>query len=370
MAKTASPSALQRFLTWGAQNPWTLGGIAAGTVGMIIIIAAVAASVSSGASIPPPGVLPRSPTATPTLAPTAPTIGPTVSPSMLPTTPPSTRPTVAPTTGPTTSPTAAPTAITVTTAAALSSGNSTAVTATELRSAVASWQSDSDTLTTTLTNVLWSTSRRLTAAASSPAITWNPTHDSVYFSIFDAVNVVPLFTSNFDYKYADSGTVLLAAAGKALAGNGGKFVAFGGNPLHDMGRLTNVGGGSGNAAFNTSLAMITRWLLDADSSTPSSQLRGKIVVAQQPGPSSYWFQHDASTRRWLTRNFKLANVTAINACDNHKLQGCLAGAKLLVIGRQMGRTADSASNNATTDVNMIYRAVRDFSLSGGAFVYT
>lgn len=83
------------------------------------------------------------------------------------------------------------------------------------------------------------------------------------------------------------------------------------------------------------LINIVRWLLNANPSTATSALTPKIVVAHIPGAGSYYFNQDANTRQWLTSRLPGATVNQINACDNYMLSGCLTGAQLLVIGRQV-----------------------------------
>ncbi len=54
-------------------------------------------------------------------------------------------------------------------------------------------------------------------------------------------------------------------------------------------------------------------------------------------------------------------MSAINACDNFALSGCLVDADLLIIGRQMGRSDDAAANSATTDAIAVADAVEAFA---------
>jgi hypothetical protein len=187
---------------------------------------------------------------------------------------------------------------------------------------------------------------------------------------FDLVNTCPLLVSNKNYKTSSSSSpAYLAIAGQALAGKGGRFVAYAGNPFHDMARLSSRPGGSGNAAFNASLVNTVRWLLDVGTTTADHGVASKIVIAHLPGASSYWFQHDVSTRAWFSSKFRAVNVTKVNACDNDCLGACLKGATLLVIGRQMGQEDDTAANSATTDASAVTADVAAFSRAGGSVLY-
>ncbi len=81
------------------------------------------------------------------------------------------------------------------------------------------------------------------------------------------------------------------------------------------------------------------------------------------------FPHDIETTNWLASRLPAANVSAINACDNFALPGCLVDADLLVIGQQVGRNDDTAANSATTDTIAVADAVEAFARRGKPVLY-
>ena len=72
------------------------------------------------------------------------------------------------------------------------------------------------------------------------------------------------------------------------------------------------------------------------------------------------FPHDTQTTSWLTSRLPSANVSAINACDNLALQGCLVDADLLVIGQ---------ADDAATNVTAVMAAVEDFARRSKPVLY-
>ena len=176
-----------------------------------------------------------------------------------------------------------------------------------------------------------------TGPATVGALDWDPSHDSSYFSVLDQGRNHVVLAGN--WRYAD-GT---AGAGKVLAVAGqtpgvqARYVAFGGNPMAVP----------GNAALDTYLMNTLAWL------TQRSSVTGlKVVTAHLPGSATYWFPHEAKVRHWFTAhvpgvilNGQPGNtLTSDDTCDGDKLDACLQGADLLVIGRQQGPNVGNSSS--------------------------
>ena len=280
-----------------------------------------------------------------------------------------TSPTVAPSSQPTMQP---PVPLATSMQVALATGSSANVTVSDLVLALSNVTQRCISTYNTITTIPFASypttisARRSRRALQSVGYTnismsWDPTHDSVFFQVSDPIWSAPLLRVNSP----DTATGALAIAGTALAGKGGKFAAFGTNPLHDLAKYPGRNGGAGDSGFNQSIANVARWLLQ---NNDLSSLGINVVVAHIPG-NNYWFDHDDSTIRWVKQNLPSAQVNAINACDNQALPGCLANAQLLVIGRQMGTEDDSSANSPTTDPQFVANAVRNYSSHGGAVLY-
>ncbi|MFO1275242.1 MAG: ImpA family metalloprotease [Sphaerotilus natans] len=161
---------------------------------------------------------------------------------------------------------------------------------------------------------------------------WNPSHDSVWFSLLDTTQNRPILVSNWSYKGGNAGTPsVLAVAGTLPSGT--RYAAFGGNPL----------GVRGNAATDQLMQRTIAWL------TRRTSFAGlKVVTAHLPGTETYWFPHEGRTRSWLASTFPGVTINGIttnpatqadNRCDGDRLDACLQGAHLLVIGREQGPQA-------------------------------
>lgn len=161
---------------------------------------------------------------------------------------------------------------------------------------------------------------------------WNPSHDSVWFSLLDTTQNRPILVSNWSYKGGNAGTPsVLAVAGTLPSGT--RYAAFGGNPL----------GVRGNAATDQLMQRTIAWL------TRRTSFAGlKVVTAHLPGTETYWFPHESRTRSWLASTFPGVTINGIttnpatqadNRCDGDRLDACLQGAHLLVIGREQGPQA-------------------------------
>lgn len=168
---------------------------------------------------------------------------------------------------------------------------------------------------------------------------WDPSHDSAYFTVLDQGRNQVMLTGNWRYSDGTAGSnTTLAVAGTAPTSQA-RYAAFGGNPLAV----------AGNAAMDAYLKNTVAWL------TQRSNFTGlKVVTAHLPGKATYWFPHEAKVRTWLATQFPgvtlnglpADQVTTDDSCDGDKLDTCLQGADLLVIGRQQG---PNVGNSSTPD---------------------
>ena len=166
-------------------------------------------------------------------------------------------------------------------------------------------------------------------ATPADGITWDPSHDSVTFNVLDSARNHVVLASNWKFKGSTAGSgATLAVAGQAPA-SGTRYAAFGGNPMAV----------AGNAAMDQFMRNTVSWLTQR---TDLGNL--KVVTAHLPGKATYWFPHETKLRDWIATRMPGATVNGLpaaqavadDACDGDKLDACLQGADLLVIGRQQG----------------------------------
>ncbi len=309
------------------------------------------------------------PTAIPTLIPTAvpTTAAPSALPTLIPTVP--TNPTYEPSAKPTFGPSIMPPTVPVIYAGnniaptigfkivnALSSGDASLVTGDELRTCYMELHNLQSNVRDKIIADIFTNSSNGNKYTS---ISWNPTRNSVYFTIADIANTYPLMISNYDYG---SSTYTTKPVPVAIAGYykdfGSKYVAFANNPF-----AVPLDTDSASILKNT----ITWLNKGIDPSTLSNSF--KVTIAHLPGKSSTYFSHDIPTHAWFADNYPQAQVNAINACDNDALDNCLIGSKLLVIGIQIDRINDKAVTALTTNVPQVSNAVRRFMEQGGSVFY-
>jgi len=164
-------------------------------------------------------------------------------------------------------------------------------------------------------------------ANSLTGLTWDPTHDSSYWTVLDSSRNQPILSSNWSYTDGASASAVVLGVTGIHPSTLGRYAAFGGNPL----------GERGNADMDSFMQNTIAWLTQR-----SDFSNFKVVVAHLPGTETYWFPHEAKVRSWLasrypqaTINGKAASATqADNLCDGDALDACLQGANLLVIGRE------------------------------------
>jgi immunomodulating metalloprotease len=252
-------------------------------------------------------------------------------------------------------------------AAALANGNSSGVSLPVVMAAVQSKLNSQMVTFASTRQALFGLNADSSANASSlSGIDWNPTHDSVHFTVLDQARNQAFLPSN--WRYSDSAVSsgkTLAVMGK-LADSAAKYAAFSGNPLAER----------GNAKMDL-LVKNTVELLTGQSN--GSNL--KVVTAHLPGSATYWFPHEAKVRTWLTTQFPGitinglpgAQATTDDTCDGDKLEACLVGANLLVIGRQQSRNTGNSSSPdvypAGYNSDTVMQAVASAQVRGVAVLY-
>ncbi|NDY92447.1 ImpA family metalloprotease [Ideonella livida] len=247
---------------------------------------------------------------------------------------------------------------------ALATGDASAVdSATALSQTQALLQAQQAMVETTRQAVLGTGSAGGTEAVA-PA-SWNPTHDSVYFTLLDPGRHAVLLTGNWRYKGSEAAAGRVLAVAGADPSTGARYAALGGNPLAVR----------GNAAMDTMLRNTMRWL------TGRSTLNGlRVVTAHLPSTATYWFQHEAPTRAWLTAQVPAVRINGVegslavdDSCDGSALAGCLQNADLLILGRQQGPNQGNSSTPDTYpagyDTTTVMAALRAAQARGVPVLY-
>jgi immunomodulating metalloprotease len=224
--------------------------------------------------------------------------------------------------------------------AALASGDASAVNLAEVQSAArAQLQTQAAAHTAARQAFFALTATGSPTAASPSGMDWNPSHDSSTFTVLDSARNQVMLAGNWRYADSTAGSGrVLAVAGQAPA-TGARYAAFGGNPLAVP----------GNAAMDTLMRNTVAWLTGR---TRFDNL--KVVTAHLPGQATYWFPHEAKVRTWFSTQFPGVTLNGVasgqaqgdDRCDGDKLDACLQGADLLVIGRQQG---PNVGNSTTPD---------------------
>jgi immunomodulating metalloprotease len=169
-------------------------------------------------------------------------------------------------------------------------------------------------------------------------IDWNPGQESMTLRPLDQSRNHVLLVGNWRYK----GTA--APAGRVLAvtgtdpQTGARYAAFGSNPLALR----------GNAAMDTAMKNTLAWL------TGRSDLSGlKVVTSHLPGTATTWFKHEVPTRAWLAAQLPGVTINGVagdpkvdDTCDGSRLDACLQGAHLLVIGSQEAPNSGTSTYSA------------------------
>lgn len=232
---------------------------------------------------------------------------------------------------------------------ALSTGDASALSLSAAQSAVSAQLQDQIDRSAAMRLALYGVTADGTALTDSlSGIDWNPSHDSSTFTVLDGARNAVIAAGNWRYVDSTAGSgQVLAVTGQmpvGSAGAGARYAAFGGNPLAVP----------GNAAMDALMRNVIGWLTAGKSN--GSGLR--VVTAHLPGQSTYWFPHEPKVRSWLaaqypgvTINGQSAAVAAAagapdDSCDGDRLDACLQGADLLVIGRQQG---PNVGNSSTPD---------------------
>lgn len=188
-------------------------------------------------------------------------------------------------------------------------------------------------------------------------VDWNPSHDSVTFTVLDQGRNRVLLPGNWRYKGTDPATGRVLAVAGTDPATGARYAAFGGNPLAVR----------GNAAMDTVMKNTLAWL------TGRSDLSGlQVVTAHLPSTATYWFPHEIPTRAWLTAQLPAVRINGVagasavdDSCDGSALADCLQDADLLVIGRQEAPN----SGPSTYDGGSVMNAVRAAQARGVPVLY-
>ncbi|WP_293995070.1 ImpA family metalloprotease [Sphaerotilus sp.] len=222
---------------------------------------------------------------------------------------------------------------------ALATGNAAGVTLATVTATTKTLLSTQQTGYAALKQALFGLNANGTANATSlTSLDWDPSHDSSWFTLLDSTQNQAILPTNWSYGSGNAGTsTTLAVAGTNAAGNA-RYAAFGGNPF----------GVPGNASMDKFLLNTVAWLTRRTTFTNL-----KVVTAHLPGTETYWFPHENKTRTWFTSKYPGVALNGVvtgaatqadNRCDGDKLDACLQGADLLVIGREQG---PNAYNGAT-----------------------
>jgi len=232
---------------------------------------------------------------------------------------------------------------------ALVSGDASAVSLSTAQAAVSAQLQDQIDRYAATRSILYGLAADGSALPDSLAgIDWDPTHDSSTLTVLDGARNAVMLAGNWRYVDGTAGSgQVLAVTGQmpqGSAGAGARYAAFGGNPLAVP----------GNAAMDALMRNVIGWLTAGRSN--STPLR--VVTAHLPGQSTYWFAHEPKVRSWLATQYPGVTIngqsataaTSANApddsCDGDRLDACLQGADLLVIGRQQG---PNIGNSSTPD---------------------
>lgn len=235
---------------------------------------------------------------------------------------------------------------------ALTTGNASAIPLATVMTATKTLLSTQQTRYASLKQALFGLNADGTANATSlTSLDWDPSHDSSWFTLLDSIQNQTLLTSNWSYKGGSAGTsTALAVAGTNAAGNA-RYAAFGGNPL----------GVPGNASMDKLMMNTVAWLTKRTAFTNL-----KIVTAHLPGTETYWFPHENKTRAWFVAKYPGVAINGVttgaatqadNRCDGDKLDACLQGVDLLVIGREQGPNAYNGANVMQAVLNAQSRGI-------------
>lgn len=225
--------------------------------------------------------------------------------------------------------------------AALSTGDASAVdSATALSATVGLLQTQLAAETATRQAVF--------SGVGGTGVDWNPSHDSVTFTLLDQGRNRVLLPGNWRYKGTDPAAGRVLAVAGTDPATGARYAAFGGNPLAVR----------GNAAMDTVMKNTLAWL------TGRSDLSGlQVVTAHLPSTATYWFQHEIPTRAWLTAQLPSVRINGVagaaavdDSCDGSALATCLQGADLLVIGRQEAPNSGPSTYNGGSVMNAVRAA--------------
>ena len=189
-------------------------------------------------------------------------------------------------------------------------------------------------------------------------ITWDPSHDSVWFDSTLIGEHFPLLISNTAAKRSESTIKNLAMAG--IKHNGARYVAMGSNVLHDLAH-TNQPAGSANEQMQLLMENTIAWLTDKSNFKNEAS---NIVIAHQA--DSYYFRHDPTTQDWVKNTYPQASINDIDSCESTYLASCLSNADLLIIGRENG---DNDNHGIAFNLEATMTAVKNAQSNGIPVLY-
>jgi immunomodulating metalloprotease len=252
-------------------------------------------------------------------------------------------------------------------AAAMASGNASAVSLPIVMAAAKNQLSNQMLAYANSRQSLFGLNADGTANANSlGGIDWNPTHDSVHFTVLDQAHNQAFLPGNWRYSDSTPGASKTLAVTGTVPNSTARYAAFGGNPMAVQ----------GNAKMDLLVKNTLAWLTGQSS---GSSL--KVVTAHLPGSATFWFPHEAKVRSWLNAQYPGvtinglpgAQATTDDTCDGDKLDSCLQGANLLIIGRQQSR---NTGNSSSSDVypegynsDTVMQAVASAQARGVAVLY-
>jgi hypothetical protein len=158
-------------------------------------------------------------------------------------------------------------------------------------------------------------------------LSWDPSHDSMFFDSLDEERNIPIIVSNGTRSGMPGNSVVLGLAGQLGAM---RYVALGTNGPSDLGNMAPAAG-SAEARTEQLFVRAVRWLTN---NTDAGGAGLRVVTAHLA--DSFYFRHDRGTRAFFARNLPGATLNADDTCESANLAGCLGDASLLVIGADTG----------------------------------
>jgi hypothetical protein len=160
--------------------------------------------------------------------------------------------------------------------------------------------------------------------SSLTAISWNPTHDAMFFNTKLGVNLPILLTNSVSLE---GKTIYHKSIGAIGERGAGRYMVFGGNPMRVK----------GNDQMEQMLENAFAWLSNRND---LKKEKFKVVLAQLD--DSYYFKDASKTRAWLDEHYSdRVSYNSEDSCDGSALQECLTeDTDLLIISQIVTHTED------------------------------